>query len=118
MERTINEENFMSPTDLIEHTHVYSMFSFRNGKKEPGLIVNKYNLAENKVEYYFIHHKDMNEYKQAFEKYDTATCNRLATKISSDDVVRIESVSLTDYMKLMQVAEAEVRNANYYSGHQ
>jgi hypothetical protein len=115
MEITINGNNFMSPTDLIEHTHVYSMFSFRNGKKEPGLIVNKYNLAESRVEYYFIHHKDMNEYKHAFEKYDTATCNRLATKISSDDVVRIEAVSLADYMKLMEIAEAELTNAVYYS---
>jgi hypothetical protein len=115
MEITINENTIMSPTELIEHTHVYSMFSFRDGKREPGLIVNKYNLHESKVEYYFIPHKDMNEYKKAFERYDTQTCNKLATKISADDVVRIESVSLSDYMKLMEVAEAELTNVQYYS---
>src|SRR4051794_35141334 len=103
----------MSPTALIDHTHVYSMFSFRNGKKEPGIIVSKYNLAESAVEYYFIAHSDMHEYKKAFERYDTETCNRLAIKIDADDVLRIESVSLTDYMNLMQVANAEMKGARF-----
>src|SRR5438034_4205071 len=91
----------MSPKELLDHTHVYSMFSFRNGKKESGIIVNKYNLSENTVEYYFIAHADMNTYKKAFEKYDTATCNALLHKINSDDIIRIDSVSLSDYMSLI-----------------
>jgi hypothetical protein len=103
----------MSPIELIEHTHVYSMFSFRNGKREPGIVINKYNLAESKVEYYFVAHKDLNEYKKAFERYDTKTCNRLATKIHPDEVMRIESVSISDYMKLMQIAETELKNVSF-----
>src|SRR5437763_1703068 len=103
----------MSPTELLDHTHVYSMFSFRNGKKEPGIVVNKYNLTEGTVEYFFVAHKDLNEYKKAFEKYDTATCNRLATKIHPDEVMRIESVSISDYKKLMEIAESELRNVSF-----
>jgi hypothetical protein len=103
----------MSPTELIDHTHVYSMFSFRNGKKEPGIIVNKYNLERGSVEYFFIAHSDMHEYKKAFDRYDTETCNKLAHKIHPDEIMRIESVSLTDYMQLMQIAQTEVRNASF-----
>jgi hypothetical protein len=103
----------MSPTELIEHTHVYSMFCFRNGRKEPGIIVNRYNLTEGNVEYFFISHSDMHEYKKAFEKYDTETCKRLSVKIHAEEIVRIESVSLSDYMKLMQIAEKELKNVSF-----
>jgi hypothetical protein len=104
----------MSPADLLEHTHVYSMFSFRNGQKESGIIVNKYNLAENTVEYFFISHADMNTYKKAFEKYDTATCNTLLHKINADDILRIDAVSVGDYISLMaQPVADENINAAY-----
>jgi len=103
----------MSPVELIEHTHVYSMFSFRNGRREPGIVINKYNLAESKVEYYFVAHKDLNEYKKAFERYDTETCSRLATKIHAEEVMRIEAVSISEYKKLMAVAESELKNVSF-----
>jgi hypothetical protein len=103
----------MSPTELLEHTHVYSMFSFRNGTKEPGIIVNKYNLTENTVEYFFINHTDMNSYKKAFEKYDTTTCNTLLHKVNPDDILRIDAVSLSDYISLITQPTAENLPVNY-----
>ena len=93
----------MTTLELQDYIHVYSMFSFRDGRKEPGICINKYNLPLGQIEYYFIPQIHMQAYKNAFEKYDKETCSRLSQLIKSDDLVNIRPVSLSDYKVIMQL---------------
>jgi len=85
------------------------MFSFRNGTKVPGIILNKYNLATMQIEYYFISQENMQLYKSAFEKYDPETCNRLCIPVQVEDIQSIRPVSLADYKIIMQLMDERQR---------
>ena len=91
----------MTSHDLQDYIHVYSMFSFRNGRKEAGIVINKYNITLGKVEYYFIPQIHMQAYKNAFEKYDKESCNRLSLQINPEELINIRPVSLSDYKVIM-----------------
>jgi hypothetical protein len=93
----------MTSIEIQDYVHVYSMFSFKNGNRIPGIIVNKYNPETSQVEYYFIAHNDMTAYKTAFEKYDRKTCSRLSRRINIDELQDIQQVSLADYKIIMQL---------------
>jgi len=95
----------MSSIEIQDYIHLYSMFSFRNGSKIPGIVVNKYNVSTTQVEYYFITHADMQAYKNAFDKYDKETCQRLSKKINLEDIINIRPVSLADYKIIMELME-------------
>ena len=95
----------MTSIELQDFLHIYSMFSFRDGSKVPGILVNKYNVTTTQVEYYFIAHADMHAYKTAFERYDSETCNLLSRQINIDDLQNIRPVSLADYKIIMQLIE-------------
>lgn len=101
--------------EIQDYVHVYSMFSFRNGNRIPGIIVNKYNPATSQVEYYFIAHEDMQAYKNAFEKYDRKTCVNLSKRINTEDIQNIQPVSLSDYKIIMQLMneQQQVRNMQH-----
>lgn len=93
----------MSTIDIQENSNVYSMFSFRDGRREPGMMINKYNLESGQIEHYFIHQLHMQAYKSAFEKYDRETCSQLSEKINSEDIISIRPVSLHDYKLIMEL---------------
>ena len=95
----------MTAIEIQDYLHLYSMFSFRDGRHVPGIVVNKYNLSSTQVEYYFIAHADMQSYKSAFENYDKETCIRLSIKLNVEDVLRIRPVSLADYKIIMQLLD-------------
>ena len=95
----------MSTIEVQDFIHVYSMFSFRDGRKQPGIIVNKYNVSAACVEYFFINQSDMGAYRQAFEGYDREACARLSHRISVDDILNIRPVSLADYKMTMQLLD-------------
>ena len=102
----------MTAIELQDHLHVYSMFSFRDGRNVPGIVVNKYNLYSMQVEYYFIAHADMQNYKSAFENYDKETCVRLSKKLDVEDLLRIRPVSLADYKIIMQLMDEKEQMLN------
>jgi hypothetical protein len=79
------------------------MFSFKDGRKEPGIVINKYNLEKAEVEYFFIPQVHMNAYKNAFDRYDKETCKNLAQYLECTDVISIRPVSLADYKVIMQL---------------
>src|SRR5438309_2126802 len=91
----------MITTELQNYVHLYSMFSFGDGRTEAGIVVSKYNIAELQMEYYFIHHNDMKEYKEAFDIFEMDTCNRLSHKISTDEILNINPVSLKEYKAMV-----------------
>lgn len=93
----------MTSIEIQDHLNVYSIFSFRDGRKEPGLLINRYNLQLSQVEYYFIRQENMQAYKSAFERYDRDTCARLIEKLEPADVASIRPVSLSDYKIIMQL---------------
>ena len=99
----------MTALEIQDFIHLYSLITFRDGRKESGIIVNKYNATEACVEYYFIEHADMHAYKIAFENYDRDLCRILSQKVNLDDIVSIRPVSLADYRIIMQLIEERNR---------
>ena len=93
----------MTTFEIQDYIHVYSMFSFRDGRKLPGIIVNKYNVAKARVEYFFINQSDMGAYRQAFDNYDRELCARLSQQVNLDDILNIRPVSLADYKMTIQL---------------
>ena len=102
----------MNTIEVQDYIHVYSMFSFRDGRKLPGIIVNKYNVAEGRVEYFFINQTDMSAYRQAFDNYDRESCARLSQKIKVEDIINIRPVSLADYKMTMQLLNERTQQIN------
>jgi hypothetical protein len=103
----------MTTLELQDYIHVYSMFSFRDGKKEPGICINKYNLSEARIEYFFIPQVYMQAYKAAFDRYDKETCNSLCMPIIPEDLISIRPVSLSDYKIIMQLLDERNQLLNY-----
>lgn len=102
----------MSTIEVQDYIHVYSMFSFRDGRKEPGIIVNKYNVVESRIEYFFISHSNMGAYRQAFDAYDRDTCKQLSVSVELNDILNIRPVSLADYKATMQLLDERLRQLN------
>jgi hypothetical protein len=93
----------MTTIELQENLHVYSMFSFRDGSKEAGICINRYNIHTACIEYFFVNHNNMQSYKTAFERHDKEACRSLSTLVNPDDVVSIKPVSLSEYKIIMQL---------------
>jgi hypothetical protein len=103
----------MTTSALQEHLHVYSMFSFRDGQKEAGICINKYNLTTSCIEFYFVGHHNLQAYKTAFEKHDREACRMLSKQINPENVLNVNPVSLVDYKIIMQLLDE--RNSLYNS---
>ena len=102
----------MNTIEVQDFIHVYSMFSFRDGRKLPGIIVNKYNVADARVEYFFIDQADMGAYRQAFDNYDRESCARLSHRVNVEDILNIRPVSLADYKMTMQLLNERTQQIN------
>lgn len=95
----------MTTQELQDHNHVYSMFSFRDGRNEPGICINRYNLVLGEIEYYFVPQENMQAYKNAFEKYDRAACAGLCSKIDPYELINVKQVMPGEYQATMHVPE-------------
>ena len=103
----------MTTTELQDYIHVYSMFSFRDGRKEPGICINKYNLISAQIEYFFIPQLNMQTYKTAFDRYDKEACKLLCELIKPEELQSIRPVSLSDYKIIMQLLHERNQLMNY-----
>ena len=103
----------MTTKELEDYLHVYSMFSFHNGRKEAGICINKYNIATTQIEYYFINQINMPAYKIAFDRYDKETCLQLCMKIKPEELISVRTVSLSDYKIIMQLLDERNQLLNY-----
>ena len=95
----------MTSQEIQDYIHVYSIFSFKDGRREPGICVNKYNIVEAKIEYFFIYQDNMQSYKNAFERYEKEICKSLSVIINPEELNSIRPVSLTDYKMIMELLE-------------
>jgi len=95
----------MTTLELQDYIHIYSMFTFKDGRKEAGICINKYNLISAQIEYYFIPQIHMQAYKTAFDRFDKETCKRLCTPLKPEDLLTVRTVSLSDYKVIMQLME-------------
>ncbi len=102
----------MAPFEIQDYLHLYSMISFKDGRKEAGLIINKYNLMKGEIEYFFIPQVNMQAYKSAFEKYDRDTCNRLVELVNIEHLHSIRPVSLSDYKIIMELLHERNQQLN------
>jgi hypothetical protein len=103
----------MTSIELQDYIHVYSMISFRDGKKEPGILINKYNLETATVQHFFIPQDNMQAYKNAFDRYDKETCRRLSIPVQVEDILSIRPVSLADYKVIMQLLDERRQMLSY-----
>lgn len=103
----------MTTLELQDYIHIYSMFSFIDGRKEPGICINKYNLTTAQIEFYFIPQMNMQVYKTAFERFDKETCLRLSTLLKPEELVCVRAVSLSDYKVIMQLMDERNKLINY-----
>lgn len=95
----------MTTLELQDYINVYSMFSFRDGRKEPGNLIAKYNLEEACVQYFFIAQENLQAYKNAFERYDKESCSRLCSVVNTENILSVRPVSLSDYKIIMQLLD-------------
>lgn len=93
----------MNSREIQDFIHLYSMVSFRDGRREAGILINRYNAIAACVEYFFVEHADMQAYKTAFENYDRDTCRRLSHLVDLEEIVNIRPVSLADYRIILQL---------------
>lgn len=102
----------MSTLEIQDYLNIYSMFSFKNGRKEPGILINKYNIILGEIEYLFVPQMNMQAYKVAFEKYDRESCNKLIEKVDTTELVNIRPVSLSDYKLIMELLNERNQQLN------
>ncbi len=103
----------MTTRELQDYMHIYSMFSFQDGRKEPGICINKYNLTTALIEYFFIPQLNMQAYKTAFDRYDKETCRQLCELLNPQDLQSVRPVSLSDYKIIMQLLHERNQIKNY-----
>jgi hypothetical protein len=104
----------MTAIEIQDFIHVYSLIAFRDGRRESGILVNKYNSSTGCVDFYFIEHSDMQAYKTAFENYDHQACARLSTCIDLNEINSVRPVTLADYRIIMQLlAEKKLGSSNH-----
>jgi hypothetical protein len=103
----------MTNRELQDYIHVYSMFSFRDGRKEPGICINKYNVVSAQIDYYFISQNNLQAYKTAFDRFERDTCNKLSELINPDDLLAIRPVSLEDYKMVMELLHERNLKLNF-----
>ena len=95
----------MSALEIQEYLHLYSMFSFKDGRKEAGILINKYNIIKSEIEYLFVPQLNMQAYKSAFENYDRDTYSSLVEIIDADQLLSISPVTLSDYKIIMELLQ-------------
>jgi hypothetical protein len=93
----------MTNLDIQDSINVYSMITFWDGRKEPGILISRYNIQRSQVDYYFVPQENMQAYKNAFDRYDRDACMELIEQVQPDDLVAIRPVSLSDYKMIMQL---------------
>ena len=93
----------MTAIELQDFLHVYSMISFRDGRKEPGLLLNKYDAVLQQVRFYFIPQAEMQAYKTAFDRYDREVCNRILQPVEPTQILGVRPVLLSDYKMILQL---------------
>lgn len=99
----LEKSTSMTALEIQDAINVYSMFTFWDGRKEPGILINRFNLQRSQVEYFFVPQENMQAYKNAFERYDREACIELVEPIAPEDLVSIRPVSLSDYKMILQL---------------
>ena len=98
----------MNNTEIQDYINVYSMIRFADGHREPGIIMNKYNIGLGCIDFFFIQHNFMNDYKKAHDISDYETCDSLSTPIDLDEIINIAPINLSDYKAILEL-HAEYR---------
>src|SRR5438270_12604955 len=93
----------MQTNEIENYINVYSMIRFSDGHREPGIVMNKYNVEEACIEYFFIQHNFMNDYKKSHDKSNHAECDRLSSPIDLGEILSISPINLSDYKTILEV---------------
>src|SRR4051794_35628688 len=93
----------MQETEIQDYINVYSMVRFADGHREPGIVMNRFSLDEAAIEYFFVQHNAMNEFKKAQAKSDHESCNRLSYPIDMNEIVSISPINLSDYKLILEL---------------
>ena len=105
----------MKIAEIQDYISVYSMIRFADGHREPGIIMSRYNDSESGIDYFFIQHNYMNDFKKADEKSDYKTCDRLSSPIDLDEIVNISPINLSDYKEILEL-HGQYKSPNILNG--
>ena len=66
------------------------IFLFRGGAVNEGMVVARYNIAEARIEYYFIHTSKLNDYRAAKSNHELHAHQRLGYQIDVNSIIRAQ----------------------------
>jgi len=116
MFESIIKTNIMNVAEINELINVYSMIRFTDGHREPGIIINKYDIEEATTEYFFIQHNYMNDYKNAHDRSDFKMCEHLSSPIDLEEIVSITPINLSDYKAILELHKEYKQPPNLSNG--
>src|SRR4051812_23477292 len=105
----------MEAAEIENFINVYSMIRFSDGHREPGILMNKYNIEESCISYFFIAHNSMNDYKKAHDIANHSKCDQLSLPIDLAEVVSISPINLSDYKAILEL-HAEYKQPRMLNG--
>ena len=80
----------MSTREVQDIVHQLGVFMFRGGSINEGMLIARYNIAEARIEYYFIHTSRLNEYREAKNAHDAQAHKRLGNLIEANTIIRAQ----------------------------
>ena len=105
----------MTSADIQDFINVYSMVRFSDGHREPGILMNKYNIHDACINYFFVQHNAMNDFKKAQDQSDHFICDRLSSPIDLEEIVSISPINLSDYKAILEL-HAEYKQPRIQNG--
>jgi len=93
----------MQATEIHDYINVYSMVRFADGHREPGIIMNKYNIGLGSMDYFFVEHNNMNDFKKAYDVADYTACDRLILPVDLEEIISISPINLSDYKAILEL---------------
>ena len=80
----------MSTREVQEIIQQLGVFMFRGGLIKEGMLVARYNIRDAKIEYYFIHTSNLEDYRKAKTAHDTGAHQRLGDMIEANSIIRAQ----------------------------
>jgi hypothetical protein len=77
----------MSTFTLQQFIGMYCMFLFNDGSAQAGMIVNRFNVPDSSIEYFFVPEENINVYNQAKEEFNTEMYAELRQPIEVEEIV-------------------------------
>lgn len=80
----------MSTKEVQQIIHHLGIFIFRGGQINEGVLIPRYNIREARIEYYFIHTSQLDEYRKAKGNHDNNAHLHFGNLIDANTIIRAQ----------------------------